>query len=223
MKDIVGLVGYMGSGKDTIANILIEKMPEYKNFKFAGCLKKFCSELYSIPMFTLESQELKSIIHEVEFSSYEEYYNAFYDSCVNILGIDNCFTVAALVDCSMKFLDSNYENPEAHTVLIKKTPREILQKIGTETFREMYDNMFWVNRLDGSQKVIVTDVRFPNEAQRIKELGGCLIRVRTNNKPNDFHESENFIEKIVCDFEIYNRKNGVKSLEIDIAAMFDLF
>lgn len=59
--------------------------------------------------------------------------------------------------------------------------RELLQRFGTEVGRDMWGEDFWVNAAinsikDGS-KVVVSDVRYPNEADAIKSLGGEVWRV----------------------------------------------
>lgn len=65
------------------------------------------------------------------------------------------------------------------------TPREILQKVGTECFRHGYADDIWIralkkrinNRIHRGRDVVVTDVRFPNEAEAIKSWGGIVVRV----------------------------------------------
>ena len=71
------------------------------------------------------------------------------------------------------------------------TYRELLQKVGTEGMRDTIDSDVWVKALFAEfiedqpnpilppeePKWIVTDVRFPNEADAIKERGGYLIKV----------------------------------------------
>jgi len=67
----------------------------------------------------------------------------------------------------------------------KVTPREILQHVGTECFRKGYGEDIWVralyrrieSTLELKLNTVVTDVRFPNEAQAIHEWGGLLVRV----------------------------------------------
>jgi hypothetical protein len=59
--------------------------------------------------------------------------------------------------------------------------RELLQRFGTEVGREMFGEDFWVNAaidgIDDGSRVIVSDVRYPNEADAIKKLGGEVWRV----------------------------------------------
>lgn len=70
------------------------------------------------------------------------------------------------------------------------TPRLALQKVGTECFRNIIDNNFWVKALqkkildNPTKNYLITDVRFPNEVAVIKLLGGQVWRVqRSPNNP----------------------------------------
>jgi hypothetical protein len=65
------------------------------------------------------------------------------------------------------------------------TPREILQRVGTECFRNGYAQDVWIRalkrriavRLGGGLHTVVSDVRFPNEAQAILDWGGYPVLV----------------------------------------------
>lgn len=65
-----------------------------------------------------------------------------------------------------------------------KTPRFAMQTLGTEWGRETIHDNIWinawcngVNSLPDGDPVVVDDVRFPNEAQAIHDLGGIVIGV----------------------------------------------
>ncbi|ASD50379.1 putative deoxynucleotide monophosphate kinase [Acidovorax phage ACP17] len=83
---------------------------------------------------------------------------------------------------------------------IGKTPRQVLQLIGTEFGRQMICDTLWVDIAREAIKSnhragkisIVTDLRFDNEAALIKELGGKILRVvRPDQAPaTDTHVSE---------------------------------
>lgn len=63
------------------------------------------------------------------------------------------------------------------------TPRYILQYVGTECMRDHFDKEIWVKAVE--KKIVdnpgvnwvITDVRFPNEAQAVRKWNGKLVRV----------------------------------------------
>lgn len=59
--------------------------------------------------------------------------------------------------------------------------REFLQKFGTECLRNQIREDFWIqamlNSLRMTDKVVITDVRFPNEAKLVRDMGGKLIEI----------------------------------------------
>lgn len=62
--------------------------------------------------------------------------------------------------------------------------RRLLQVFGTEVGREMFGENFWVDiamkDVHVGDDVVFTDVRFPNEAQAIVDMGGEVWRI---NRP----------------------------------------
>lgn len=89
--------------------------------------------------------------------------------------------------------------------------REFLQRYSTEAHRDSFDLDFWVNvslPLNGfysGRAIVVTDVRFANEAERISELGGHVIKiVRPDLDDKDHHRSETEQEEIEPDYVIKN-------------------
>jgi len=72
------------------------------------------------------------------------------------------------------------------------TPRNILQKVGTECLRRGYRDDVWVKALERrvvdhptAYRVnwIISDVRFPNEANAVKRWGGVVWRVDRPDLP----------------------------------------
>lgn len=88
--------------------------------------------------------------------------------------------------------------------------RRLLQRLGTEAGRDILGEDIWVdtalNRIEpGVPGVVFTDVRFPNEADRIKGSGGQVIRiVRPGVGPVNAHASDNSLEDYVFDAILYN-------------------
>jgi len=83
------------------------------------------------------------------------------------------------------------------------TPRNILQKVGTECLRRGYSEDVWVKSLgkriekEKQANWIITDIRFSNEAIAVKQWGGILVKVNRPNAPNiatNQHASETSLE-----------------------------
>lgn len=198
MTNIISLSGYIGSGKDSVGSI-IQKLttpktyrctedefggtardakgdyilkPEYSPWrikKFAGKLKQIASMMTGIPVEKFEDQEFKKTVLSKEWNT---------DYAIPFSGPD-------------------------HTIVEEEmTVRTFLQKLGTEAIRDGLHTNAWVNALFADYKKsfnensiqdiydprsktggmeypkwIITDTRFPNEAQAIKDRGGIVIRV----------------------------------------------
>ncbi len=113
---------------------------------------------------------------------------------------------------------------EPHVLLNGKTPRHAMQTLGTEWGRNCMGEDFWVeaaaeqieHALKNGLNVVVDDVRFPNEMDMIRDLGGIVVRIRrpalekANRKPwyhrwfSTGHASEGSLDHMVFDMEITN-------------------
>lgn len=104
--------------------------------------------------------------------------------------------------------------------------RQLAQTLGTEWGRVCHGEDFWVKTLAAkiersrADLVLITDVRFPNEAAWLKEVGGVLIRVnRPGVVPVHPHESERHVTEFQPYAELYN--TGPQSqLEYDAVELF---
>jgi len=67
------------------------------------------------------------------------------------------------------------------------TPRLALQLIGTDVFRDNFHTDIWMlsvmARYKDTENVVISDCRFPNEVQAIRELGGRIIQVDRGEEP----------------------------------------
>jgi len=64
----------------------------------------------------------------------------------------------------------------------KETPRSILQKMGTDGLRKGHRDDVWIKAMErkiakSTKSWVVSDVRFPNEANLIKSLGGAVVKI----------------------------------------------
>jgi len=107
------------------------------------------------------------------------------------------------------------------------TPRYSLQLMGTEAGRKVFGDNLWINSVraqmkDPNRSYVITDCRFPNEADAIREWGGSVIMVRrgeipywytdaTNNemdKHPDIHASEYSVAQ--CHYDYLIKNDGTK-------------
>lgn len=135
------------------------------------------------------------------------------------------------------------ENKEIPDEYWKISPRAVMQFVGTDLFRHQTHKILpnigsniWIEVIrrkiikiwenNPKQKIVLTDLRFPNEINLIRELGGIIIRVKrnidktvnsiqednTDNSNNEFivvHESETYIDILNVDYDFDN--NGTKN------------
>ena len=162
---VIGISGKIRSGKSRVAKTIIDILKE--NGK-CGVVKSFAQPLYEI-------------ISEM------------YDNDIETIKKDKQDKIPVYINTRRTqsgFKISNY--------------REILQIIGTGA-RNYGDKDIWVNALFGcnNEKIVnhlgnnkdsvwvIEDLRFPNEAKRIRDCNGLLIRVeREQHQPNE-HAIEN--------------------------------
>lgn len=69
------------------------------------------------------------------------------------------------------------------------TPRLVLQLWGTEVCRKGFHDNIWIASLENKLRkttddVVISDCRFPNEINAIKQAGGIVIRVMRGPEPD---------------------------------------
>lgn len=80
---------------------------------------------------------------------------------------------------------------------VEWTPRKALQYLGTELFRNHLNQNIWVDSLEKKientdKSVVITDVRFENEMEMIRKLGGKIWRVERGVLPEWFKKVESW-------------------------------
>ena len=198
---LIGISGKIGNGKDLLFDVINYVITEdywtsfehymyesrkvdevYENKKFASILKDITGKLIGCHPSQLEDREFK----EKELGEEWWYYcnSLFFDGETKMVSYSEA--------------DDNIKN-NTSWYIVKLTPRKLLQLLGTEAGRHIIHPNIWVNALfadynplgfDYKGSVdkeikgswvypnwIVTDVRFPNEANIIKDKGGIMIRI----------------------------------------------
>ena len=99
------------------------------------------------------------------------------------------------------------------------TAREVMQYVGTNIFRNMYDNV-WVDALmrrikdEDTHCSLITDVRFANEVEGVQKAGGKVIRLTRNPFPEDKHPSETALDEVNYDWTKFDKVlNNTGSIE----------
>jgi hypothetical protein len=147
------------------------------------------------------------------------------DSCCENISAEFKLAFAKPLKDSIKILfdfshDQLYDPISKETVdeRFMVTPREVMQKVG-DSLRSI-DKNFFINRLSieiekmslkKSPYVIITDVRYPNEAEFIKSIGGSIVRIKrphSSVKRTKFsdHKSEIDLDEKYIDLTIINDK-----------------
>ena len=108
--------------------------------------------------------------------------------------------------------------------------RRILQRLGDEAGRQIHGENTWVDQarykiraawIQGSP-VVVSDVRYPNEADLLREAGLTLVKVErctiVGQSVTDSHASEAFVDTLSPDVVISN-DGTIKDLETQVRAV----
>lgn len=192
---IIGISGYSNSGKDTVGAII-----QYLNCPNPGTtIEEVCAN-YQEHEWWLEEQSDWEI---------RKFAGKLKDIASHLTGID----IEDFEDQDFKKTNLGREwwttCDEGHQPM---TVRDFLQKLGTDALRNgLHDNV-WVNALMADytedSNWIITDTRFSNEAQAIKERDGIIIRVeRPGVKPINDHPSETGLDSWKFDYKIINNSD----------------
>lgn len=166
---LIGVSGYAGAGKDTFANVLVQKYG-FERIAFADLLKQV--------VYTL---------------------NPIVDPIVG-------FRVHDFVD------DYGWDYAKQNVPEI----RRLLQRMGTEAGRDILGQDIWVDAVFnnmGSGDYCISDMRFPNEAQRVVDNNGVTVRIiRDGIIPANNHPGEVALDNWDFDYIVYNN-HGIDNLE----------
>jgi hypothetical protein len=118
-----------------------------------------------------------------------------------------------------------------------KTPRQILQKVGTDLLRDQFDTDVWVKALaskvkDNYGNYVISDWRFPNEFSKLQELfPSCkfiTVEIRRpdilTGREEEQHKSEN--SKLDAQYVMYNDgsiQEFKEKVEVSFKRLFDKY
>ncbi|MGW8630572.1 deoxynucleotide monophosphate kinase family protein [Streptomyces sp. NPDC055793] len=109
--------------------------------------------------------------------------------------------------------------------------RALLQRTGTQAGRKLFGSNVWVDALfrdlAEAPALVITDCRFPNEAQAVADRGGVMIRVErpgvgpAKDKVGRVHESETALDGWRYDHTLIN-DGSVRDLHLKLYGVADL-
>jgi hypothetical protein len=189
---IIGLTGPAGSGKDTVAQVL-QTHCGFAQIAFADALRDEICTAFGIPAWMLTQRDAK----EMPTSK---------------LALANCNDDAffAVACCEIGWQSRQLNDP---VVFESRSPRQIMRWWGTE-YRRADNKNWWTLRLAatvqdnlmrGITNHVISDVRFDNEAQLIREMGGQIWQIKRPGctVPAGSHPSETdgsaFVPDVVID------------------------
>jgi hypothetical protein len=212
MQQVVGLIGLKGAGKDTAAAFL--KTRGFVRVAFADALYLEVAQTYSVELDLLQNRDTK-------------------ETPLEALPLKHCRDTRFIAVC--RILDPNGTNEE---FLEKwRSPRQILQWWGTDYRRKIDKDAYWLDivrdviEADPGANFVITDVRFPNEAQFVTDIGGKLARIRRpslealaaqeREADSTFaHTSETALLHWKTDYEFINEDGNPKKLQETILEVF---
>jgi hypothetical protein len=145
---IIGICGFIGSGKDTVADYLVN-FHEFRRESFANTLKDAVAAVFGWDRTLLEGRTK-------EAREWREQVDPWWAE---------------------------------RLAMPTLTPRWVLQYWGTEVCRRSFHDDIWIASLENKLRmskdnVVISDCRFPNEIQSIRDAGGKIVWVQRGNLPD---------------------------------------
>lgn len=231
MTLFIGLHGEAGSGKDTVGELLLKETSRFRSSVF---LTSFAAPVYELAEAllgeSLRTREGKEVARR--FDIFQE----------NLENMNDVFVKYHLDDYDdfpdiWEKFSYNLEDYMHHSVdadaefALHISPRKILELVGTELGRTLLAEDVWLRTMyhsvpKGTNLVIVTDVRFNNEAELIRQLDGKIILILAPKNIHSIksdHPSARPINASFITHTIANQKDGIPKLAKDIGNFHDRF
>lgn len=197
---LIGLVAPKRSGKDTAANYLCSSYG-FKKYNFADPLKKGIGEMFGLTFEQLDGKD-KEVVDPFWGVTPRELFQKigtelFQFELPKIIDEFKDFDRTFWVKCFEKWYINKKDEYEKTKMFWSNGAFEnILRDLPTNIFDTTKPNF----------RVVVSDVRFKHEADRLREMGAVLIKIKRSTQENDYsnHSSETGTEDIKCDYTVVN-------------------
>ena len=195
---LVGICGYARSGKDTVADRLVQELG-LDRYSFAMPLKRVVNAFLGWPV---DDMDLPFKDQKVDVDAPDEVIAQRANEAMDEYFKYGLNYYKGAISAFLELSGGMFASPEdeARTLI---SPRRAYQYFGTEVMRSANPNV-WID-IAPVDNTIIPDVRFHNEAEWIHQNSGILIRVeRPDAMPVAVHESEKYVEELVADYIVEN-------------------
>lgn len=206
--NLIAISGIKGAGKDQVA-IMIQyclSVPkvfrQYWIFKYFG---KYFSKSWKITAFATPIKKILSVLLNVSISKFNNRdFKENYCIEMNTLSIHKVSDVPTNKILNDSVFSKKARNFDESLKNYYLTIRQLMQVFATEYCRRLFGSDVWVYSAlkNNAQQLIISDLRFVNEAAIIKKHNGLLIYVDRGLEFGQ-HPSENEM-KILYDQGLYN-------------------
>ncbi len=147
-RKVIAICGFQSSGKDTLADILVEHHG-FRKLAFASTVKDVVSSIFGWDRTMIEGATPETRLERERIH---------------------------------KWWADKLDVPHL-------TPRWTMQHIGTELFRTHFNDKIWIYALQRKideiphQNIVITDCRFPNEIQALREIDASFIHIYRGELP----------------------------------------
>ena len=193
---LIGVNGFKRSGKGEVSRIIAEAVPGVVQVGFADKLKILAARAIGLP----EDKAIEEMDWLKEKGEFEVW-------------------------------DSSAHDWSPREI----TGRQYLQNIG-QGARELFGDTFWIDMVlpnpklqagwvgstdlladayPGVEGVVITDLRYENEAKRVKALGGQVWEVTRPGRTSDGHASEQPLPRSLVD-RTFNNDGSLEALELQV-------
>jgi len=210
---IMALSGVKFSGKDTVAEGLI-RYHKFKRIGLADKLKDVCSIVFRINRGDMDNPSLK----ELDFENPLELTETHILDLVSVLK-DDGFDVD--MD-TVLFLYKNFAGEKLTSI------RHLLQVVGTDICRGHIKDDIWLEYIKNSirscsDNIVITDARFKNERDFLREMGAVICLVKRKGFENGgSHISENQLGSD-SDYDLIINNNGsILSIQSEISMWYSV-
>jgi energy-coupling factor transporter ATP-binding protein EcfA2 len=228
---LLGVCGRAGAGKSTLANLLTGT--KIINTSITNNVEEYVLELlFGSATNHTEILELfrKTIDRDFNYppkcTKYDILYHGDWASCSFADSLKLVASAIFEIDYNILAGDNNREIRETirtkeYSICGSLSGRECLEYLGTEVFRNNFDDQIWVKILERNcyaeisrgRNIIVPDIRFSNEAEFIHKLGGNIITIYRNQVDLIISEADKLSHSSKWAFlNFYKKYNSIEIL-----------